>query len=86
MTKCIKNIFSVSEWVGPKYPRREIILSFQQHLKKISVTCFNGQTLRALDFSNSEHTMVTLYFITDKIAIILHTRHNYDLVSNVKIV
>ncbi|XP_072402675.1 dual oxidase 2-like [Diabrotica undecimpunctata] len=73
-------LFIVTEWVGPKQPPREIILSFKASLKKICVTCFNGTTLRALDFSNVGATHVTIYFITDKCTIVMNTKHNYDLV------
>ncbi|XP_057662401.1 dual oxidase 2-like [Diorhabda carinulata] len=72
-------LFIVTEWVGPKQPQREIILSFKVSLKKICVTCFNGTTLRAIDFSNGV-TNVVIYYITDKYTVVLNTKHNYDLV------
>ncbi|XP_074037846.1 dual oxidase 1 [Leptinotarsa decemlineata] len=73
--------FIVTEWVGPKLPVRKVIVTFKSDLKQVTVSCFNGTLLRALDFNSSAGTVrVKTYEITDRLMLILNTSHNYDLV------
>ncbi|CAH1153484.1 unnamed protein product [Phaedon cochleariae] len=73
-------LFIATEWVGPKQATRKVVIAFKSDMKQLSVSCFDDTLLRALDFSGNKITHMKIYYITDQLTVILHSRNNYDLV------